>query len=316
MRGWPVLLAVALAAQGAGAQGGAPAAPAPPPGAFSEPSTAPPRPGGSTTPPAMRPAPGAAAGPAQAPAAPPPQPFESWRFNARERTGRGLAAWENQKPAEAVEALDTAARLRPDDALATYNSGTAHLGAGLGDAAQILERALASAPPELAPDGYYNLGNARLAAQEPGAAVDAYKESLRRAPGHAGARRNLELALKMLEEQQKQQPQQQSPNPDSKSQQDGEGQPQPNGSQNPNPDSQQPQQPSQGEPQPGESQPQPQPGAGSERQSPLPQFQDQQDMSAEQAASILQAVENLERERRREEAKARARSKTSVEKDW
>jgi hypothetical protein len=48
----------------------------------------------------------------------------------------------------------------------------------------------------------------------------------------------------------------------------------------------------------------------------LPQFRDQEDMTAEQAAAILQAVDNLERERRREEAKERALAKSSVEKDW
>jgi len=310
------LLVSSLAAAAVAQQG---AAPAPPPGAFADPSTRPPanRPPGAT-PLAPGAAPAAAAG--QQPSAPPPPlPLESWRFNARERTGRGLAAWKSEKPAEAVAALDTAARLRPADPLAAYNSGTAHLGAGLGVAAEILERSITAAPPELAPDGYYNLGNARLAAQEAGGAVDAYKETLRRSPGHAGARRNLELALKMLEEQQKQQQQQQQNqdqnqdskdqkgkgNPDSKSQPD----PKESGQQEPDPSSQ-------GDPQQGDGQPQPQQGAGSERDKALPQFKDQQDMNAEQAASILQAVENLERERRREEAKARARAKTSVEKDW
>ena len=48
----------------------------------------------------------------------------------------------------------------------------------------------------------------------------------------------------------------------------------------------------------------------------MPQFEDQKDMTAEQAAAILQAVENLERQQRREQARALARAKTSVEKDW
>ena len=36
------------------------------------------------------------------------------------------------------------------------------------------------------------------------------------------------------------------------------------------------------------------------KERPLPQFEDQKDMTAEQAAAILQAVENLERQQRRE----------------
>ena len=41
-----------------------------------------------------------------------------------------------------------------------------------------------------------------------------------------------------------------------------------------------------------------------------------QRMTAEQAAAILQAVENLERQQRREQHEQRARSKARVEKDW
>ena len=40
-------------------------------------------------------------------------------------------------------------------------------------------------------------------------------------------------------------------------------------------------------------------------------------MTAEQAAAILQAVENLERQQRRDQAEqARQAANTSVEKDW
>jgi Ca-activated chloride channel family protein len=219
-----------------------------------------------------------------------------------------------------VEALDTAARLKPRDALAAYNSGTAHLGAGLGDAEPILERALANAPRELAADTHFNLGNARLAAQNATGAIDAFKETLRRAPGHAGARRNLELAQRLLEQQKKQQQQQQNPNQDPSSGGDGQqDQPQ----QQPEPGDPNEQQPPQ-DGDPGEAQPpekpqdgdgQPQ-GSGSQRQNPLPQFEDQEDMTAEQAAAILQAVDNLEREKRRDEAKQRALAKSNVEKDW
>ncbi len=294
--------------------------PQPPAGAFHPPSAGAP---------AATSSPGAIASPNPQAAEPAPVlPLESWRFNARERTARGLAAWNSQNPAEAAAAMDTAARLRPDDPLAAYNAGTAHLGAGLADAAPILERALESAPPELAADVQFNLGNARFAAQDAQGAIDSFKETLRRAPGHAGARRNLELAQQLLDQQkQQQQQQQQKQQQDQNQNQDGEGQqqqpsPGAEGEENPDqPPGEQP--PSEGSqpdsnPQPDGSQGQQQPpqGAGSQRESPLPQFKDQKDMSAEQAASILQAVDNLEREKRREEAKRRALVKSGVEKDW
>lgn len=256
---------------------------------------------------------GASAGSPGAPA------LEAYRFNPRERTARALAAWEKGRPEEAVAPLDSALRLRPGDPLVEFNAGTAHLGAQQPDAAHLLEQAAKHAPPELAADALYNLGNARLSAKNAQGAIDAYKGALRAQPDLGNAKRNLELAVRLLEEQQQQQKQQQQ----QQQQQDGENDPsqqdqqkqpgdkgqgepaerKPNG-----PQDQQQQDPSQqGEPRQGEGQP---------RESPLPQFQEQQDMTAEQAAAILQAVENLERQQRRDQARAVARAKTSVEKDW
>lgn len=39
-------------------------------------------------------------------------------------------------------------------------------------------------------------------------------------------------------------------------------------------------------------------------------------MTAEQAAAILQSVENLERQQRRDQASERAQSRAKVAKDW
>ncbi|MEO8197927.1 MAG: tetratricopeptide repeat protein [Thermoanaerobaculia bacterium] len=251
--------------------------------------------------------------------------LEPYRFNARERTARALAAWGKGKPEDAVAPLDSALRLQPGDPLVEFNAGTAHFGANQPDAAALLEQAAKHAPPTLAADAYYNLGNARLDAKDARGAIDAYKGALRAQPDLANAKRNLELAVRLLEEQKQQQEQQQKDQQndqkkDDKDQQQqnqqggqGEGkdpqqkpQQNPDGQQKPQPDAQQ--NPSQQD-QPQQGQPQPQ-------ERPLPQFQDQKDMTAEQAAAILQAVENLERQQRREQARALARAKTSVEKDW
>ena len=109
---------------------------------------------------------------AATPAAPPPPaatsapPLEPYRFNARERTARALAAWEKGKPEDAVAPLDSALRLKPGDPLAEFNAGTAHLGARQSDAGTLLEQAAKHAPADLAADALYNLGNARLEAQD------------------------------------------------------------------------------------------------------------------------------------------------------
>ncbi len=248
--------------------------------------------------------------------------LEPYRFNPRERTARALAAWEKGRIEDAVAPLDSALRLQPGDPLVEFNAGTAHLGANRPDAAQLLEQAAKHAPPGLAADAFYNLGNARLEAKEAQPAIDAYKSALRAQSDLPHAKRNLELALRLLEEQQRQQEQQQKDSQDKQNQDQkpggGQGQEQeqkPDQDQQPKPDPRQPPDPQQDAPQAGEGQPQQgQPPPPKER--PLPQFEDQKDMTAEQAAAILQAVENLERQQRREQARALARAKTSVEKDW
>lgn len=249
--------------------------------------------------------------PAQTPApAPPPGLADRLAFNARERTALGLAELEAQKPAEAVGAFDAALRLAPEDPLVRYNAGSGHLAAGAPDAAALLEQATEAAPPELAPAAWYNLGNARLAERNAQGAVDAYRETLLRQPDHAAAKHNLELALRELEkqrqEQRKQQEQQkQEEREQQQQQQQGQGEKRPE-KQEQQQEQQQQQQQQQG--QEGEK--------GEQRQRPLPRFQDQKDMTAEQAAAILQAVENLERQQRREQALEQARAKADVEKDW
>lgn len=241
-------------------------------------------------------------------------PLERWRFNARERTARGLAAWQQEKPAEAVGALDSALRLRPDDPLASFNAGTARLAAGAAEAEPLLERAAAQAGEELAPDAYYNLGNARLAAENARGAIDAYQNALRRRADFPAAKRNLELALRRLEQQQEEEQQrrdQQQPQNQPPDRPDGDPQESP-------PDTGEsrgaPPAPEQQESQGGGNSDEQQAPAGAQR--PLPQFRDQQDMTSEQASAILQAVENLEREQRREQHEQRARGKARVEKDW
>lgn len=260
--------------------------------------------------------------------------LEPYRFNARERTVRGLAEWERGQPEAAVEPLDSALRLRPDDPLTLFNAGTAHLGAKRPDAAALLEKAAKGAPPELAADALYNLGNARLGAEDAKGAIDAYKGALKSRSDFAEAKRNLELAVRLLEQQQEQQKQQQQQqnerqNEQQKQQQKPQGQEgdsKDQSSDSSGQESRSGEKPPEQNRDPKSSEQEPQSNGGqqgsqgdSERPQqnrPLPQFEDQQDMSAEQAAAILQAVENLERQQRRDQARAAAKAKTSVEKDW
>ncbi len=224
--------------------------------------------------------------------------LERWLFNAVERTERAIESFERGDVDVALEHLEIALRLAGDDPRARLNAGAGRLAAGRGDARSLLEAVAEAAGGELAPWARYNLGNARMAGGDLAGAIEAYQQALRAEPGHQDAKYNLELARHLLEEQERQESQQEEPPPP----------------------------PSPPPPELGDSGQQPPPqGGGSDqnresqeepRQSPLPQFSDLPDMSAEEAAAILEAVENMEREGRRRRAAEAARQARPGEKDW
>lgn len=298
----------------------------------------------------------AAAGAAPPPGAPlqgapeaagahPPAPLEDrFGWNAFERTRTGLDRLEDGETGAAAEAFDTALRLRPDDALASFNAGTGRLAAGRPDALAPLEEAARAASPELAPDAWYNLGNARLAAGDARGAVEAYAETLRRASDRLEAKKNLELALRALETaRQRQQPPPSGADskPDaSRGAQDDDAEPRaaqgPTGQDGqPDASASDPAPPSDPGAETGErgeaadpsgvppaSDPGQRAASGSpedgqsSRQRVLRDFRDQPDLDAEQAAALLAAVEDLERQQRRARSLERARARGSGEKDW
>ncbi|HET9227454.1 MAG TPA: tetratricopeptide repeat protein [Thermoanaerobaculia bacterium] len=244
---------------------------------------------------------------------------ERWLYNPRERTEQTIEAWREGDSARAVAAAETANRLAPEDPLTGYNAGTANLSAGRARrAAKILDQAVKIAPPELAPNAWYNLGNARLAAGDPAAAVEAYKQTLLRNPTDAEAKHNLEIALREREQQRlrarggRQGSRGDRPGEKEQSRKPGEGSPSEDQNRNAPQDpgrGQQGQQQSRG--QQGQQNQPSQQGGGR-----LPDFQNQPEMSSREAANLLSAVEDLERRQRREQAAKRSRQKALKGKDW
>lgn len=246
---------------------------------------------------------------------------ESLRFNPVERTEKGLDALERADLEAAEESFATARRLAPDAPLTRFNEGTAKLLAGREEAAQTLADAARLATPELAPAAFYNLGNAHLERGRLPEAIAAYEDALRADPTMRAAKHNLELALRLMEEKQQQQQEQQQPGDEQSPAQDSPGDEANNeeDDRQPRPPESPEEKPEQGDEQKrpssersGEPEPEDQP----ERDDPLPGFEPQVDMTPEQAASILEAVENLEREQRRQEAEERARRRGATGKDW
>ncbi len=262
----------------------------------------------------------ATAGPTEAPtgapaaAAPPEGEHPSatvWLYNPRARTATGLERLAEGKTEVTIEAFDQALALAPDDPRLQFNAGTASLAGDGEPAIELLETAARAAPAGLAADAFYNLGNARLAGRDPAGAVEAFEQSLRLEPANPDAKHNLELARRLLQQQEQQQQQQQQ----QQEQRDG-GEGDSQQSQQREQEERQDQEEQDSEPTPGDSPPQPgeEPPPDDSRQ-PLPDFEEQPEMTAEQAAAILEAVENLEREQRRQQA-LEQRKRAKGERDW
>jgi Ca-activated chloride channel family protein len=163
-------------------------------------------------------------------------------------------------------------------------------------AAEAFERSLLSAPQEMLPIAAYNLGNARFRLQEFKEAVDAYQRSLTEDPSDTDAKRNLELALRALQQQQQQQQQQDKQNEDGEDQQ---------------------QQESESQQQEGEQQQDSSPGERDQQHSPGQQEPQPERMTEEQAARLLDNLSDQERESLRQHALERLHGASRErEKDW
>lgn len=236
---------------------------------------------------------------------------EGWLFNSRERTERALVDLAAGDVDAAARKLESAARIRPDDPLARFNAGAGQLAAGApGRAAEQLARSIEGAAGELKARALYNLGNARLLQEDYPASVAAYKDSLRLQPDQADAKHNLEIALARLEAQRSRHGEaQETPEAPNRGEQESSSHP---GEERP-PDAE----PAAGEDPSGrpDASGSPRPRAD-ESESPLRHFEEQPDMTAEQAAAILEAVENLEREQRRLLAEQRRDENATGDRDW
>jgi Tetratricopeptide repeat. len=123
--------------------------------------------------------------------------------NSRAAASAGVKQYSKKDFKGAVESFHQADSIDPSPVTA-YDLGTARIAAGNGKGgSQELERALKDVT--IRPDALFNRGNAKLDAKEYEQAISDYKESLRLRSSDAGAKRNLEIALRRRQEQQQQQ---------------------------------------------------------------------------------------------------------------
>lgn len=117
-----------------------------------------------------------------------------WReTNSEAASRRGVKAFERNENTEAAAALQRAHQIAPSPRTA-FNLGTAWIAAGeRARGSSMLEEAIRHG--ELRPDALFNRGNSALAAGAFDHAIRDYSDALRANPAHAGAKRNLEIAL-------------------------------------------------------------------------------------------------------------------------
>jgi Ca-activated chloride channel family protein len=216
-------------------------------------------------------------------------------------TQSGRKEFERGNHPAALEAFEKAAQSRPADPAARFNLADALYKNGKLDEAATLYGSLAAPGSALAPAAAFNLGNTLFQKQDYRGAVDAYKNTLRMAPGDPEAMNNLEMALRALQQQKQQQ--------DQKDQQQKQDQPQ---------DQERPQQSRESKdqdpkqkPQPGQ---QPEPPK-TEEEKENERFQEQTGMPKERAMQLLDALQQNEKDEQKRLLAAKQPKKRPA-RDW
>jgi tetratricopeptide (TPR) repeat protein len=222
------------------------------------------------------------------------------RPTRRTAEGRKLYAEGNQP--RALEAFNQAAAARPADPRARFNVADAlYKSNKLDEARAIYEQLAADARSPLAAPSRYNLGNTLYQTQDYAGAVRAYRGALRLTPNDLDTRRNLELALRAL--QQEQQTQDQDQKDKEKEQGGGGGQ------------KQSPQQQGQGnqgaQGQQGQKQERPQ----TEEEKEKERFEKETGMPKERAMQLLNALQQNEKNEQKK-LQADRRKVVPRTKDW
>lgn len=203
---------------------------------------------------------------------------------------------------DAINEYRQAQVAEPDLSVPYYNAANAYNRQGEIDAALVqTQQALKNASPELAAKAWYNLGNAYYNASRWDEAIASYQESLHLKPDDQDTKHNLELAQRKQEEQRQQEQQSQGNQQDQTQNQDQNPQSTPTQSTTPAAQS-------------SESTPTPQ--GGEQTQQPPAQGQQDQSMSPEQAAQLLQNLLNQSQTLQEKLNQIHEAEKPIPEKDW
>ena len=220
---------------------------------------------------------------------------------AHRRTEEGNRLYVDKAYADALRAYTEAQVAAPDAPELYYDIGNVLYRQGdFAGAEEAYRRALRAAPDDLRPDAAFNLGNALYRQKSYNDAVEAYRRALERSPHDADAKRNLELALRALEQQTQKNPE---PKPDKGGGEREPGSSKPQGGKAGGEKGAKPQEPHERNP-------------GGSAEAPHPDTT-RPEMSRDDAERLLDRIAEAEREQREQQAARRVvRSSDRREKDW
>jgi len=270
------------------------------------------------------------------------------RDTLHDATKEGLNLYEKEKYQEALEAFGQGREVDAENPVLAFDVGNTLLQMGkLDEALQEFQKALRTEDKKLKSRIYYNMGNAGFKKQDFQKSLEYYRSSLLLDPTQKDAKKNLELALKKLQQQkqqkneqdqdqnqQKDQDQQEKQegdknrtdqkdqqteknNQNQNNQQDEKDQKEKQGQQGrQDKKNQQDQQDQKNTQQQQEEKQKTQQAKPEDRQQQDGEKKDTQRMSPEQAQRILQALANQEKAQLQKLIKAKAKSKKKGGRDW
>jgi Ca-activated chloride channel family protein len=228
----------------------------------------------------------------------------------RRATEEGRGEYARGNHPQALSAFERAAGARPQDPAVRFNVADGLYKNGKYDEAAALFRALGADPASpMAGASRYNLGNSLFQKKDYSGAIQAYRDALRVARGDEDTRRNLELALRALQQQEEQQKKEQ----DQKDQEQKENQQ----GQDKQPQDQkgQPDQKGQDKKQPAPQDPQSPPRPLTPQERADQRFRQEAGMPRERAMQLLDALQQNEKaEQKKLLALKRAQKKKG--RDW
>ena len=228
------------------------------------------------------------------------------------RNRKGNAYYKEGRYDEALTEYRNAQVLSPELRELSFNAGDAlYMKGDLPNAVKEFGVASAADDSLLAASAFYNAGNAFLKMGDIENAIESYRAALIENPSDADAKFNLELALRLLDEQKRQEQNTGGGKSGDESERDQNEQEQ--GDQEQNNEGEQQQSSGQEEGGQGDQQELSQPATGEQE----PQGEEQEAaMTSEDAERLLDAIEQAERELQAKVRSARAKKRVKVEKDW